>query len=148
MQEKIIPVIIVNKVDRHLLELKYDGETMYQNFVRVIDMVNVIVTTYEDKDMGECICEPGRGNVAFGSGKDQWGFTLTKFSRMYAKKFGIDEKKMMSKLWGDNYFDAPGKKWVCRDKDSNGKLIQRAFVQFIMDPIIKLTNVVVEGKEK
>lgn len=58
MQEKIKPIVIVNKVDRHLLELKYDGETMYQNFVRVIDMVNVIVSTYEQPEMGDCICEP------------------------------------------------------------------------------------------
>jgi len=70
MSEMIKPVVIVNKVDRHLLELKYDGETMYQNFVRVIDMVNVIVSTYENEEMGNCMCEPNLGNVAFGSGKD------------------------------------------------------------------------------
>jgi len=81
----IKPVVIVNKVDRHLLELKYDGETMYQNFVRVIDMVNVIVSTYENEEMGNCLCEPNKGNVAFGSGKDQWGFTLTHFANLYAE---------------------------------------------------------------
>jgi elongation factor 2 len=40
--------------------------------------------------MGELICEPDRGNVAFGSGKDQWGFTLNHFAEMYSKKFNID----------------------------------------------------------
>jgi elongation factor 2 len=40
------------------------------NFVRVIDMVNVIVSTYENEDMGDCLCTPDKGNVAFGSGKD------------------------------------------------------------------------------
>lgn len=46
MGEKIKPVIHVNKIDRAILELKQDGETMYQGFIRVIDMVNVIITNY------------------------------------------------------------------------------------------------------
>lgn len=46
MSEKIKPVIMVNKIDRAILELKQDAESMYQGFVRVIDMVNVIITNY------------------------------------------------------------------------------------------------------
>lgn len=45
--------------------------------------------------MGECELNPTIGNVAFGSGKDCWGFTLNIFAKMYSKKFGIEEKKMM-----------------------------------------------------
>ena len=88
MQEKIRPVLMVNKIDRNILELKLDGEAMYQNFIRVIDMVNVIISTYQQEDMGEVQIEPSKGNIAFGSGKEQWAFTLTKFARIYAKKFG------------------------------------------------------------
>jgi|TARA_B110000914_G_C15346286_1_gene391662 hypothetical protein len=33
-------------------------------------MVNVIVSTYENEDMGSCLCTPDEGTVAFGSGKD------------------------------------------------------------------------------
>mmetsp|Transcript_71188 Transcript_71188/g.98901 ORF Transcript_71188/g.98901 Transcript_71188/m.98901 type:complete len:167 (+) Transcript_71188:107-607(+) len=47
MQEKIKPVVMINKIDRSILELKLDGESMYQNFVRVIDCVNVIISTYQ-----------------------------------------------------------------------------------------------------
>lgn len=46
MGEKIKPVLMVNKIDRSILELKLGGEEMYQNFVRVTDMVNVIIDTY------------------------------------------------------------------------------------------------------
>lgn len=53
---------------------------------------------------------PDRGTVAFGSGLHQWGFTLKKFAKIYAAKFGTQEEKMMQKLWGDWYFDAAGKK--------------------------------------
>lgn len=54
--------------------------------------------------MGEIMCEPSNGNVAFGSGKEQWAFTLSKFARIYSKKFNTDFGKMMQKLWGDNFF--------------------------------------------
>jgi len=84
---------------------------MYQNFLRVIDMANVVISTYQCEDMGETLCDPSTGNVAFGSGKDQWAFTLNKFARIYSKKFGISYDKMMIKLWGDNFYDGPNKKW-------------------------------------
>jgi len=44
--------------------------------------------------MGDLTIIPEKGNVAFGSGKECWGFTLTRFARFYAKKFKIDENKM------------------------------------------------------
>ena len=55
--------------------------------------------------MGDLSLDPTKGNIAFGAGKDQWAFTLKTFARIYSKKTGISEKKMMQKLWGDNYFD-------------------------------------------
>ena len=94
MTERIRPVLMVNKIDRQILELKADSESMYQNFVRVIDMVNVIISTYENEEMGALQLLPNIGNVAFGSGKECWGFTLTRFAKMYAKKFNTDEKKI------------------------------------------------------
>lgn len=127
MQEKIKPVLIVNKIDRSILELKHDGETMYQNFIRVIDMVNVIIDTYNQEDMGNLLVQPDEGSVAFGSGKECWAFTLTKFSRIYAKKFGIDKNKMMKKLWGDNFFDGAGKKWTNDNVSETGAPLKRAF---------------------
>lgn len=111
MGELIKPVLMVNKIDRSILELKLGGEEMYQNFIRVTDMVNVIIDTYQSEEMGTILLEPERGNVAFGSGKDCWAFTLTKFARFYAKKFGMEYKKLMPKFWGDNYFNAATKKF-------------------------------------
>jgi elongation factor 2 len=135
MQERIKPVLFVNKVDRNILELQVDGETMYKNFIRVIDNVNGIISTYEDEAMGSLELHPGFGNVAFGSGKECWAFTLKRFAKMYAKKFGMDEEKMQNKLWGDWFFDAKGKKWVTEQNN-----LKRAFAQFVMDPVIKLAR--------
>jgi elongation factor 2 len=43
---------MVNKIDRSILELKLDGEAMYNSFLRVIDMANVVISTYQSEDMG------------------------------------------------------------------------------------------------
>lgn len=134
MQEKIKPVLMVNKIDRSILELKLGGEEMYQNFIRVTDMVNVIIDTYQAEDMGSLILDPAIGSVAFGSGKDCWAFTLTKFARIYEKKFKTEYKKLMPKLWGDNFFNPITKKFQ-KDSTADGKILKRAFAQFIMDPI-------------
>jgi len=85
---------MINKVDRAILETQKDGEQMYQSFVEIIDKVNVTLSTYLSSDMGEIILSPELGNIAFGAGKDCWGFTLKQFARMYSKKFNCDEKKM------------------------------------------------------
>lgn len=64
---------------------------------------------------------------------------------MYAAKFKIDEKKMMEKLWGDNYFNAAKKTWVKDSNDEEGKPLRRAFCSFVMDPINKLARSIMEG---
>merc|ERR1712226_1663331 len=139
-QERIKPVLFVNKVDRNILELQVDGETMYSNFVRVIDNVNGIISTYEDEAMGQLELHPGKGNVTFGSGKECWAFTLKRFAGMYAEKFKMDIDKMQRKLWGDWFFDAKGKKWITEATGTDGTNLKRAFAQFVMDPVIKLAR--------
>lgn len=44
--------------------------------------------------MGELLVYPEEGSVAFGSGKECWAFTLTKFARIYAGKFKIEPSKL------------------------------------------------------
>jgi len=148
MAEKIRPCLMVNKIDRSILELQQDGESMYQNFVRVVDLANVIISNYDMPDMGELLVYPNKGSVAFGSGKECWGFTLTRFAFMYSKKFNIDSDKLMNKLWGDNYFDPTTKKWSTENQTEAGKPLKRAFVQFIMEPIIKLSRSIMDGNEE
>ena len=45
--EKIKPVLMVNKVDRGILELQVEAENMYHQFLRVVESINVIIATYE-----------------------------------------------------------------------------------------------------
>jgi elongation factor 2 len=145
MAEKIRPVLMVNKIDRSILELQLDGEAMYQNFVRVVDLVNVIIGNYEQPDMGDLLVHPTKGNVAFGSGKECWAFTLTKFASLYSTKFQVDKKKLMTKLWGDNFFDPETKKWIEDSTTESGKTVKRAFVQFCMEPVIRMARAIMGG---
>jgi elongation factor 2 len=122
---------------------------MYQNFQRVVENANVIIATYEADDMGEGQqVDPTNGTVAFGSALFGWAFTLTRFAKIYSEKFKIDMSKMMQKLWGDNYYDAKGKKWRSTDMDDENNQLKRAFVQFIMEPVIRLCRNIMEGNKE
>jgi len=149
LSEKIKPVLMINKIDRGILELQVDGETMYQNFIRVIENANVIIATYECEDMGEeQQVDPKNGTVAWGSALFGWAFTLTKFAKDYSKKFGVSREKMMDKLWGENFFDAKAKKWKNHNKpdDEGGAPLKRAFVSFMMEPVIRLCRATMNGE--
>ena len=55
---------------------------------------------------------------------------------------------VIQKLWGDNYFDPSIKQWITSDTGSDGKKLQRGFVQYIMEPIIRLVkNIMSDNKE-
>lgn len=95
--------------------------------------------------MGSMLLLPNLGNVAFGSGKEQWGFTLTRFANMYASKFKKETSFLMEKFWGDNFFDAKNKKWTKDSLVVGGKPLERAFVSFIMAPIIRVARACMEG---
>lgn len=131
--ERIRPVLTVNKMDRCFLELQVEGEEAYQTFLRVIENANVLMATYQDDAMGDLQVYPDKGTVSFSAGLHGWAFTLTTFAKMYAAKFGIDEARMISKLWGNNFFDPVSKKWTTSQTDS--KTCKRGFVQFCYDPI-------------
>lgn len=85
LSEKIKPVLMINKIDRGILELQVDGEVMYQKFQRVIESANVTIATYDQGDMPEPqAVDPTEGTVAFGAALFGWGFTLSKFARIYS----------------------------------------------------------------
>ncbi|KNE69095.1 elongation factor 2 [Allomyces macrogynus ATCC 38327] len=147
LTERIKPVLVINKVDRALLELQMTKEDLFQNFQRVIENVNVIISTYTDKTLGDVQVYPEKGTVAFGSGLHGWAFTLRQFAARYAKKFGVDKNKMMLKLWGENYFNPATKKWTTKGADAKGKPLERAFCMFVLDPIFKLFDAIMNFKK-
>merc|ERR1711916_400034 len=79
-------------------------------------MGNVIIATYHDDALGDVAVYPEQGTVAFGSGLHGWGFTLGRFAKLYSAK------------------------------SAKGKTLKRAFCQFVLDPIYKLVNAVMNDE--
>ncbi|PWA81687.1 hypothetical protein CTI12_AA186160 [Artemisia annua] len=103
LDKRIQPVLTINKIDRCILDIKVDGEKAYQTFQRFIENVNVVMATYEDPLLGDVMVYPEKGTVAFSSGLHGWPFNLAIFAKMYASKFGVNESKMMKRLWASDH---------------------------------------------
>jgi elongation factor 2 len=135
--ERIKPVVFMNKMDLALLTLQLEPEDMYQTFQRIVENINVIIATYGEDGgpMGEVMVDPAKGTVGFGAGLHGWAFTLKQFAELYSSKFGIEEDKLMRRLWGDQFYNAKEKKW---SKEQASKDYKRGFTQYILDPIFKV----------
>lgn len=68
--ERIKPVLMMNKMDRALLELQLEPEELYQTFQRIVENVNVIISTYGEGESGPMgnimVRSPPRGGVGLG----------------------------------------------------------------------------------
>jgi elongation factor 2 len=144
--ERIKPVLLMNKMDRALLELQLEQEDLFLTFQRIVENVNVIIATYADDDgpMGIVRVDPSNASVGFGSGLHGWAFTLKQFSEIYAKKFGVDVEKLMKKLWGENFFNPKTKKWAKTKGDDN----TRSFCMYVLDPIYKMFDAIMNFKKE
>jgi len=143
--ERIKPVLFMNKMDRALLELQLEQEDLFLTFQRIVENVNVIIATYADDDgpMGIVRVDPSNASVGFGSGLHGWAFTIKQFAELYAAKFGVPVDKLMSKLWGENFFNLKTKKWSKTKSEDN----VRSFCQFILDPIYKIFDAIMNFKK-
>ncbi|KAL6867752.1 hypothetical protein ACP4OV_015776 [Aristida adscensionis] len=143
--DRIRPVLTLDKIDRCFLELQVDGEVAYHTFSHVIHSINVSSASNDDGHLGDVQVCPGKGTVAF-SGQHGWAFTLTRFAKMYASKFGVDEAKMMEMLWGENFFDKHTNKWTTKNTCSS--TCKRGFVQFCYEPIKEIINTCMNGQKE
>lgn len=70
--ERIRPVLMMNKMDRALLELQLEPDALYQTFQRIVENVNVIISTYGEGESGPM------GNIMVsGMGGRWWVLTMT-----------------------------------------------------------------------
>lgn len=143
--ERIRPVLVVNKLDRAVLELQQAPEDAYRAFAGAIESVNAVMATYRDELLGDTEIAPERGTVAFAAGLHGWAFTLPQFAAKYAARFGVSEEKMRERLWGEHFFDAATKRWTTRRTES--PTCKRGFVQFVYEPLAQVINLCKNGEK-
>jgi elongation factor 2 len=77
LNERVKPVLFINKVDRLIKELKLNAEQMQTKLLRIIRDFNNLISIYGEKDhKDKWKVDPTKGTVAFGSALHKWGFTL------------------------------------------------------------------------
>merc|ERR1711959_186545 len=149
LQERVKPVVMINKMDRIILELQAELEDTYLNFVKILENANVIIATYNDEALGDCQVFPDAGTVAFGSGLQSWAFTLNHFASLYATKFKTEPEKLMKKMWGNNFFDPKAGKWSKKEGEgADGKPLVRGFCKFVLEPIFKMFRLIMDDKKE
>src|SRR4030042_1881769 len=78
LEERVQPVLFINKVDRLITELQLNAEQVEKKLQHVIDGFNDLVELFGEEQFKEkWKVNPAKGNVAFGSALHGWGFTLT-----------------------------------------------------------------------
>jgi len=141
LQERIRPVLVLNKLDRAFLELQLDPENIFRRLREVVERVNVTIETFQDPTLGDWKVYPEKGNVCFATGVQGWAFSIPQFARMYAQKLKISEERLTEKLWGDWFFDGEAKAWTSSYTSQSGRPLQRGFCQFVLEPIKQVFDV-------
>ncbi|KAI8807393.1 eukaryotic translation elongation factor 2 [Cladochytrium replicatum] len=136
LMERIKPVLFVNKLDLAIFE--FSSDDLFARLRGIIEQVNAILRGHRDSALGDLGVSPELGSVAFGSVLQGWAWNVPQFARRHAAEFGMDEKKMATLLWGDNYYDPVAKTWGTSDTGVSGELLERTFNKFIIDPIRRI----------
>jgi len=77
LEERVRPLLFINKVDRLIKELRLSAEEIQQRFVDIIREFNNLIELYgEPQFKAKWKVNPTEGTVAFGSAKEKWGFTI------------------------------------------------------------------------
>jgi elongation factor 2 len=85
LNERVKPILFINKIDRLIKELKLSPEETQKKISRIIRAFNNLIEIYgEPQFKEEWKVDASKGTVTFGSALHRWGFTLE-----IAKKKGI-----------------------------------------------------------
>jgi ribosome assembly protein 1 len=125
------PILVLNKLDRLIFEMKLDTRGAYTHINQVLEQVNAVMgemfTTevmsisnkkpemtefkegdmfdwssgLEDADDSQLYFSPEQGNVIFASAADGWAFSLETFVEIYTKKLNFSKTVLRKTLWGD-----------------------------------------------
>lgn len=134
--EDLPMTMVVNKMDRLILELKIPPNDAYFKLKHVIEEVNTVIESLLPGQGEKRRLSPEKGNVAFACSSMNWCFTLQSFAKTYADSYPqIDTNEFARRLWGDVFFNQNSRKFTRKGVEENSR---RTFVKFVLEPIYKL----------
>ncbi|RKP24578.1 P-loop containing nucleoside triphosphate hydrolase protein, partial [Syncephalis pseudoplumigaleata] len=141
VKDNIAMTLVVNKVDRLILELKLPPNDAYFKLRHVIEEVNTVIRSCAPSD-SDLRLSPERGNVCFAASQMDWCFSLGSFAKMYADAYAnaIVVDDFARRLWGDIYYNAEKRSFSRKPLETGAK---RSFVHFILEPLFKIYGQVV-----
>lgn len=172
--EGLEPILVFNKIDRLITEMKLSPLDAYVHLNQVLEQVNAVVgeifasdmiekdekvapvienednladwqSVLEEADDSSLYFSPEQGNVLFASAIDGWGFSIKDFAEIFAKKLGFSEKVLSKTLWGDYYLNSKSKR-IMRGAQEKAK--KPLCVQLILENLWALYETVVVRKDK
>ncbi|RLE80450.1 MAG: elongation factor EF-2 [Thermoprotei archaeon] len=79
LEERVRPLLFINKVDRLIKELRLEPREVQERFVQIIKDFNNLIELYGEPGFKEkWKVNPLKGQVAFGSALHKWGLTFTR----------------------------------------------------------------------
>ncbi len=134
--------LVVNKMDRLILELKLPPTDAYFKLKHVIEEVNTVIEATLPGQGEKRRLSPEKGNVLFACSSMGWCFTLQSFAKLYSDSYlgsrgnkGIDSQELARRLWGDIFYNPRKRSFTRKPIEERAK---RSFVNFVLEPIYKL----------
>jgi len=94
IQERLPFVVVINKVDRLILELKLPPSDAYFKLRHTLDEINAIASA-ASLGRQEMRVSPELGNVCFASSQNGWSFTLQSFAKIYSETHGSSTRSLI-----------------------------------------------------
>lgn len=164
-------ILIINKIDRQIQEMRLPMEDCYRKLDIVIEEVNTQLKRYNHRSTP--FVSPILDTVLFASSSDGWIFSFSSFISILENRNSnsnsndnnrthfnripkmnkITIKRFCKKLWNNWYFNTNDGTFCTADEyenNNNNKGIYNSFIYFIQEPIYKIYSHVVgiDGTEQ
>ena len=105
LAERVRPVLMINKIDRLITEMRLPPEQAYEQFRKIISEFNVLVETYAQPEFKNAWqVDPKKGTVAFGSAYHRFGLTIPALAEIWSKKTGKPKDVLTNAFWQKDNF--------------------------------------------
>lgn len=164
LKERMRPCLVLNKIDRLIVELRFSPTEAFHHLRRIIENVNALAFTLvnseyiksnelkgiamddtnipdDDPMVLEWTFAPEKGNVQFASALDGWGFGLMKFINSWHKKLGLNKGILRKYLFEDYSLNLDSKKISKIDYADTQK--QPMFATLVLEPIWKIYDMLI-----